>query len=232
MLMVVVLVIIAAIAIVIAPVFGGLGIDAGLFNQEGCKPPCWHGLTPGQSTSGDVDDFLANLSENQWPERDIRVYDTGCTSIRLVDNFGTGIVDLYVVDGKLTFVDSSHPNKARLGEIVDHFGDPEYFEAVLFIGIDTEVYILEVNYPQKGLGFEIRPDQENDVGQIRADMEVDTIQYFEPGDLSNYLLNRYFCSLTKTDAILRGQTEIKNFIQEWPGFGKIDIIIDDPSQNE
>jgi hypothetical protein len=230
--MVVVLAIIVALAITIAPIFGGLGIDSGLFDQEGCKPPCWHGLTPGQSTSEDVDNFLANLSETRWPERKIRAYETGCKSIRLTDNFGTGIVDIYVVDGKLTFIESSHPNKARLGEIVDYFGDPEYFEAVYAIGIDTKVYILEVNYPQKGLGFEIWPDQEKDVGQIKADMEVDTIHYFEPSDLSGYLLSKYFCSLKKNDAILRAQSEIENIIQGWPGFGKVEVIIDDPSQNK
>jgi hypothetical protein len=230
--MVFVLAIIVGPAIIITPLFGGLGIDSGLFDREGCKQPCWHGLTPGQSTSEDVDNFLANLSEIRWPERKIRTYETGCKSIRLVDNFGSGIVDIYVVDGKLTFIESSHPNKARLGEIVEYFGDPEYFEAVFGIGIDTTVYILEVNYPKKGLGFIIRPDQEKDVGQIRADMEVDTIHYFEPSDLSGYLLNRYFCSLKKPDAILRTQTEIKNFSQEWPDYGKVEVIIDDPLQNK
>ena len=115
--MIITLAIVVATAVIVAPVFDGLGINSGLFDQEGCKAPCWHGLTPGQSTSEDVDDFIVNLSENQWPEREIRAYDTGCNSIHLVDMFGMGIVDLYEVDGILTFIQSSHPNKTRLGEI-------------------------------------------------------------------------------------------------------------------
>ena len=231
-LMIIALAIIAAIAIVIAPTFGGLGIDSGLFDQEGCKPPCWHGLTPGQSTSEDVNDFLANLSRDQWPERDIRVFDTGCKSIRIFGNFNIVMADLYIVDGSLTFIQSYSPNETRLGEIVDHFGDPEYFKAVLDIGVDYKFYILEVYYPHKGLVFEILPDQEKVIGSIGADMVVSAIHYFEPGDLSSYFLSEYSCDWEKTDAILRGQTEIDNFIQEWHGFGKIDVITYDELRDE
>jgi hypothetical protein len=243
-LLILALAVIAAIAIIIAPAFGGLGIDSGLFDQQDCKSPCWNGLTPGQSTSEDVDDFLANLGQGEWSERNVNVYDTDCKSIRLVSKFE--LVDLYVVDDKLTFIRSGsfHQNKTRLGKVVDNFGQPEYFKAVLYIGFDYYVYTLEVYYPQKGLAFEILldqdkeigwtsddifgilPDKEIIVGEIRADMVVSAIHYFEPGDLSSYYLSEYFCSLEKEDAISRGQTEIENFIQEWSGFGDIDVIID------
>jgi hypothetical protein len=227
-----------------------LGMDSGLFEQEGCRPPCWNGLMPGQSTSEDVDDFLDNLVQNQWPERHIRISDSPCKSIQISDNSNTGSVDLYVVKGNLTFIRSFslYPNKPRLGEIVNYFGDPEYFKAVLYIGFDYSDYILEVYYPQKGVAFKILPDQKKDIdvvesdvfeilpdqkkisGRIGANVFVSEIHYFEPGDLSSYFLSQYSCDWEKTDAILRGQSEIDNFIQKWTGFGKIDVIIDSELQ--
>lgn len=245
---VIILAIIAAITIVFYPTFGRLGIDSGLFNKEGCKAPCWHDLTPGQSTSQDVDDFLLALPKAQWPERDIDEYVTGCKSIRLVDKFGIGTVHLDVVDGNLTFIRSSPPNKTRLGKIVDFFGDPEYFEALLYIGFDYSVYTLEIYYPRKGLAFEISTDQEKDLGmsegdilenlpgqkrissKIGADMVVSDIHYFEPGDLLSYYQSRYPCPVDETDAVRSAQSDIDNFIQKWHGYGEIDVLIDSELQ--
>lgn len=235
-------------AITVTPVTDE-SIDSGLFNKEGCKAPCWHDLTPGQSTSQDVDDFLLALPKTQWPERNIYEYVTGCKSIRLVEEPGIGIVDLYVVDNNLTFIQSFRSDKTRLEEIVKFFGDPEYFKAVLYIGFDYYVYTLEVYYPHKGVAFEIATDPDKDISwssadifrelpdqkkineKIDANMVVSAIHYFEPGDLSSYYLSRYFCTLNKTDAILRGQTETK-FTQKWHGFGEIDVLIDSELQSE
>lgn len=247
---VIVLAIIATIAIVFSPIFGGLGIDSGLFNQEGCKAPCWHDLTPGQSTSKDVDDFLFTLPKTQWPERDIHEYVTGCKSIRLVNNLETGLVDLDVVDSKLTFIRSIPSNKIQIGEIVNFFGDPEYFKAVLYIGFDYYVYTLEVYYPHKGVAFEISTDPDKDIGwssadifnklpdqekineKIDANMTVWAIHYFEPGDLLSYYQSKYPCPADETDAILSAQSDIENFIQEWSGFGEMDVMIDSELQRE
>lgn len=235
-------------AITLTPVTEELGIDSGLFNKEGCKAPCWHDLTPGQSTSQDVDNFLVALPKTQWSERYNDEYNTGCKSIRLVEP-GIGIVDLYVVDDNLTYIQPFYPNDIRLGEIVNFFGDPEYFKAVLYIGFDYSVYTLEIYYPQKGLAFEISTDQEKDLGmsegdilknlpgqekisgKVGADMVVSAVHYFESGDLSSYYLSMYSCYLNKADAILRGQTETK-FTQKWHGFGEMDVMIDSELQIE
>jgi hypothetical protein len=247
-LMVIVLAIIATIAIVFSPISGELGIDSGLFNKEGCKAPCWNDLTPGQSTSEDVDAFLAALPKTQWPNRETYEYDTGCKSIRLVDKFGIGTVYLDVVDGNLTFIRSYPPNKTRLGKIVDFFGDPEYFEALLYIGYDYSVYTLEIYYPRKGLAFEISTEQEKDLGMsegdilknlpgqekisstVGADMVVSAIHYFEPGDLLSYYQSRYPCPVNEADTLRSVQSSIENFIQEWSGFGEMDVMIDSELQ--
>jgi hypothetical protein len=159
-------------------------------------------------------------------------------------------VDLYVVDGKLTFIQIIHPTKTTLGQIVDRYGDPEYFMAILYIGFDYYVYNLEIYYPQKGLAFVISTDAENDIGRngtdifenlsyqkqvvskVEADMMVNSIQYFESGDLSSYYQSRYPCPVNQADAIDSVQSDIDNFIQEWSGFGKIDVIIDAELQNK
>ena len=208
----VVMLMILTIAIILASISGGLGIDSGLFDQGGCEPPCWHNLTPGLSSANDVDDFLSNLSRIDWPTRNVNVPGAGCESLQLIDKFRLGSVDLYVVDGKLTFIQIIHPTKIKLGKIVDYFGNPEYFMAISEIGVDYSTQILEVYYPHKGLGFEIGLDQDKGIDRIRPDMEISAIHYFEPGDLSSYYLSRYPCSLDAYNS--------EKFIQKWHGFMK------------
>lgn len=212
--------VILTIAILLVSISGGLGIDSGLFDQGSCEPPCWHNLTPGLSSADDVDDFLSNLSRIDWPTRNIYATGAGCESLQLIDKFRLGSAYLYVVDGKLTFIQLIHPTKIKLEKIVDYFGNPEYFMAVSEIGVDYSSQILEVYYPSKGLGFEIDLDLDKTIDRIRPDMEISAIHYFKPGDLSSYYLSRYPCSLDAYNS--------EKFVQKWHGFGPIDVIIYDP----
>lgn len=216
----VVMLMILTIAMILASISGGWGIDSGLFNQGGCEPPCWHNLTPGISSANDVDDFLSNLSRINWPVRNFFVPGVGCESIQLRDKFRLGSVSLYMADDKLTFIQIIHPIKIKLEKIVDYFGNPEYFMAISEIGVDYRTYTLEVYYPGKGLGFEIDLDLNKSIDGIRPDMEISAIHYFEPGDLSSYYLSRSPCSL---DAFYS-----EKFVQKWHGFGPVDVMIYDP----
>lgn len=201
------------------------GIDSDLFESESsCKAPCWHQLVPGQSTTSDVVRFLDSPRMRfWWPDRNVHKYGAQIDWIRISDRTQPRIVDLYMEDGKLTFIRSWGSTSATLGQVVEHFGPPEYVLALLAVGPERSVYVLEVYYPKRGLGFEMSAlgmgaaTDHPDVGQISADMPVEAIQYYQPGDLRSYFTVRQ-------PAFPRGELEVEKELQPWPGFGKVKVI--------
>jgi hypothetical protein len=186
-----------------------LGLDSRLFSDGACKAPCWQGLTPGESTSEDVDQFLDHLSTKDWPGRDIRLTNV-CKSIRVTDtddiSQAHALADLYIQGGKLTFVEST-PTVGlgpTLKRVTNHFGPPEYFEAVKYTGTDYNPTVLEVYYPSKGLAFQL-PIREGDVDRIDPEMQVLSIQYFEPVKM-----------------------QVEDFVQTWSGFGEVRVVTEGP----
>ncbi len=134
-------------------------MDSDLFNNESsCRPPCWHGLTPGQSTTTDVESFLDSFSTRfWWPLRSVHKFGNEIDSIRITNGGRSQSVDFYIGDGKLTFIRSRGSASVTLGQVVEHFGSPQYVRAVVEVGPETDVYALELYYPKRGLGFEISP---------------------------------------------------------------------------
>jgi hypothetical protein len=125
--------------------------------------------------------------------------------------------------GKLVYIQSVHDNMPSLGQIADHLGPPEYFEALHVIGPDGEGYALTIYYPKQGVVFEVSVDLK-DLGFIKPNMVVNDIQYFEPGDLLSYFLAHYSCDVGQEGAISDGQIHIAN-IQPWSGFGTVKVIV-------
>jgi hypothetical protein len=135
----------------------------------------------------------------------------------------TAIVDLYIEDGELAFVQSTPPLGPTLGQVINHFGQPEYFKAVEAIGPDGKLDVLEIYYPVQGIAFQLHVKSE-DAGRIKPKMRIIRIEYFPPGDLMTYLTARYSCRLGKADAELAAKNEIANYIQPWSGYAEVTLI--------
>jgi hypothetical protein len=203
-----------------------LGLDSGLFSGEPCKAPCWQNLTPGLSTEEAADRFVDDLGSEAWPGRYERVYDSGCRWIRVSDKSELGmtaIVDLYIEDGELAFLQSTPPLGPTLRQVTNQFGQPEYFKALEAIGPDGKLDVLEIYYPAQGIAFQVHVNSE-DAGRIKPNMRIIGIEYFPPGDLMTYLTARYSCRLGSVDAQLATKNEIAKYIQPWSGYGEVTLI--------
>jgi hypothetical protein len=201
------------------------GLDSGMFTGEPCKLPCWNGLTPGLSQAKEVEHFIQGLSLNNWPRRETQDYNT-CKIIQIsdsIDSPANAVVNLTVDSGKLTYIASGQKDMPNLRQIVDQLGPPEYYEALHAIGPDGEAYFLTIYYPKQGVVFQVTVDLE-DLGFIKPDMVVNDIEYFEKGDLLSYYLAAFSCSVGREGAKINAQKRIKNFIQPWSGFGKVNVI--------
>ena len=201
-------------------------IDVGLITDSPCKIPCWQNLIPGVSTEGDVNEFLAKLSKSDWPEREEYIYKTGCRWIHITDQAGLeihAVIDLYIDNGKLAFVSSSNNYLPNLDRITEHHGAPEYYQAILAVGPDSENYIVEVYYPKFGMALKLLPDQK-DVGYIRSNTPIVNVEYYPSGDLLSYFISKHSCQLGTEDSTAYALEIIEENIQPWSGFGEVNFV--------
>lgn len=167
-------------------------MDDGLLTDKPCKAPCWNGLIPGQATAQDIDEFITGVDTKKWAGSDTTVQKTGCTVIQIADKPGMtvrSLVRFYIVDGKLSYILSSHDDMPTLEQIVEHLGPPEYTKALNVIGPDNEFYSLDIFYPKQGVAFKVSVSNK-DLGFIKPKMKVSDIEYYEPGDLLNYYFGK------------------------------------------
>ncbi|MBI5295658.1 MAG: hypothetical protein HY869_09295 [Chloroflexi bacterium] len=196
----------------------GSKIDSGLFSTSSCKPPCWQNLIPGKSNNVEVDSFISSLGDIGWPFRKNHPYESKCVWKRIIDSERHYMADFYLESETLTFIQWSMPPEITLEQIVDYYGPPQYFRAV----INKDYYFLDVYYPALGMAFEISPRQE-DISYILPDMPIRAAQYFSSGDINSYLFTKFSCSYGVELAINAVENEINN-IQPWSGYGEIKAI--------
>lgn len=199
-------------------------IDSGLFSQSMCKPPCWQNLTPGLSSAEDLDQFVKSLESHGWRELVYRRKQSECLWRRIVVLDNSRLVDFYLVDEKLTFINQSvTPPEITLQQVVFQYGSPQYFQSVISIGHEVDVYAVEVYYPNLGMAFVISPPS-GDLNQILPDMPIRSIQYFPVGDMKSYLTGKYACDFGYDIAANMADDEIAKYVQEWLGFGEVKVI--------
>lgn len=201
-------------------------LDEGLLSDKPCKAPCWNGLTPGQSTGKDVDQFIDNLNPKLWASRSGKVYETGCKLVKIGDKPGIVVeaaVNFNIDHGELIYIQSFHNGMPNLKQITDHLGPPEYFKALNVKGPDGSFYSVDIYYPNQGVTFRVSVTNK-DLGFIKPGMRVTDIQYFEPGTLLDYFVAKYGCSSGREVAEQYGQIDINKYIQPWTGFGSVQVI--------
>ncbi len=107
---------------------------------------------------------------------------------------------------------------------MEHFGPPEYMEALLAVGPDGYGELLEVYYPKRGLSFKMNPwgmggSPHQPVGQIHENLQVDQIEYYQPGDLLSYFMAKHGYGPSYA------QEEIDANIRPWSGFGTVQLTL-------
>lgn len=198
-------------------------LDSGLFSQASCKPPCWQDLMPGMSSSNDVKRFVDSLSLDDWPTKRYHTYDYGCLWIRTSDKENHYLADFYLEEEKLAFLIWVMPARITLQQIVDYYGEPQYFWATISSGDAGDIYLVRIYYPSLGIAFEVLA-QPKDVNSILPSMKVMAVHYFVKGDINSYFVARYSCIYGSETATTIAQNHISIYIQPWSGFGEVKAI--------
>ncbi len=205
-----------------------------------CKPPCWNGLIPGQSTREETIQVLVQLVANGQAHHikengeNLVVFPTGLTA--------SGRVDLVVKAGVLHTIHSEIVFDYSLGDLVTVVGPPEFvypYKGGADSGVQCdpcagwtpgsydEYYVpVYLVYPTQGLLYGMRVPN-NGFGCLCPQMRVRYYCYYPPTTIQDMLGRLEEISrgsgeaLDVTDlCVIRLSGAEENGLGEWHGFGK------------
>jgi len=204
-------------------------VEPGLAHGIPCKPPCWQGLIPGESTAQEAEKAMEQLRVSGWADSidgDVswgyHIYPSPFTT--------HGSIHVNMNDGIVAKINGSILFYYPVGTLIEQFGGPEGLYLVSKGGtvcssceewkppepptapvMSSPVHLL---YPNQGLWF-LTLVPLSGLGCICPEMKVVSFCYYAPISMQEALDNNYLANLC-TD-VLTGITE--EDLAEWHGFG-------------
>jgi hypothetical protein len=197
-------------------------VAQGLLTGEPCEPPCWQGLTPGQSTEQEIAALL-DASE-QVDAGSLRRESTGCGLVTYWRNRETlssfsppsGWTSSYACtsDKVLKVVMEYLAYEVELQQLLDNYGAPDALRAQP-AGIPERPYV-EVNlyYPARGLMCQLELATEDE--PLQPETRVVRAWYFEPTSLESLADPGSGVPFPPAEFA-------SDALQEWPGYGPIEV---------
>lgn len=185
-----------------------------------CSPPCWNGITPGETQ---LPQALESLKSN--PEiAPATVRSMGSWYIfndEIIWSFRTGGNGrLYILDDTVSMISLNLQGMMEFGgmefeEAVQIFGTPEFIYNSPAQG-DFVWYNIFVIYPQRGIlfGYSETKIKRYMRAEIRPDIPLGFIMFYDPERYEEYIDAELLSFALPAKAFLEG-------LQPWNGYGKI-----------
>ncbi len=189
-----------------------------ILKESNCQPPCWNGLTPGETTFDaasqivkelpDVDQ--ANIAElkhlgevfNKW----IRFYIVRDDLLTKKQTNGA----LYFINDKLAAVLLQPNVGGTFGEMVEMVGEPE---TILSLQSPRAILVKAI-LPSSGITFEFYAESD----QFSAETKIDNVMFFDPLQYEQ-LLDAEMFSLGDY-----GANDTKKMMHPWRGYGSVEEL--------
>jgi hypothetical protein len=165
-------------------------LDTSLLTGEPCEPPCWQGLTPGESTEEDVAEFMRTTrfvdTRTVYRGRITRAGEVVGVSIQWRSTFGGGrgynSFDIHA--GVLSHI-TIHPDyDLTLERLIGRHGPPEKYNANLS-GYERQWIDVTLYYPTHG--FTVYLVLYPNDATLRPDSSVESVWYFRAAQLGRFL---------------------------------------------
>ena len=216
-------------ALLIAAICSGCGepppLDMGLLTGEPCEPPCFRGLTPGVSTHEEVNQFV-RTSGFVNPQSLFRSTFTRLTrsgeEVAGVGIYwhsragGIGRRNHFSIEGGVLKDITINPDYTlTLGRLIDRYGPPEKYRAILPIG-GPLYYDVTLYYPTHGFTVDLVVPYDD--GTLQPESTVADVWYFRAAPLERFLELR-------REAGMGGPTPARllELLHDWEGYGPIEL---------
>ena len=165
-----------------------------LLTGEPCEPPCWQGLTPGESTLQEVNEFVrtAGFVNPQTLFRSGVSRDGQRVGVSIewasAAGRGRGYNDFIVEGGVLKHITIYPDYDLTLERLFERYGPPEKYATSLlsFVRLDVEVTLF---YPTHG--FTVDLVLPYDDRTLQPESRVVSVWYFRAAPLERFLELRY-----------------------------------------
>jgi hypothetical protein len=196
-------------------------VISGVIQDTSCSPPCWKGITPGQTTRQETLSILNALPEvDQSTIRPMSV-------VNVNDSYYWDFIphtgDIWArvfIDQDIVFAVNFFPDKKGLplGTAIQYLGEPEKILVIWVNGDKSFVTIYSI-YQSKGvvLASLIMPYHRDELAEVNSETLVDGFWYFEPGLFTELMTSNYVVNLNPEVLSQR--------IRPWPGYGDITQLI-------
>ena len=197
-------------------------VDRSLLTGDPCEPPCWQGLTPGESTLEDVNEFMRTsgfvspLTVHRSALRIAGGERVGLSIWWQSNVWGAGGSNNFDIHGGVLDSITIHPHyDVTLGRLINRYGPPEKYVAFLPIG-GPLYYDVTLYYPAHG--FTVHLALRYDDPTLRPETGVGSVWYFRAAPLEQFLELRReqgYSSSTPHEAL--------QYMHDWQGYGAIDL---------
>jgi hypothetical protein len=199
-------------------------LDTSLLTGEPCEPPCWQGLTPGESTEEDVAEFMratrfvdtrsvrrssyTRLTRGGEEVAGVIIYWRSTAGLSTCNRFS-------IEEGVLKYITICPDSGVTLGRLIDRYGPPEKYRAILQ-GFERRWVDVTLFYPTHGFTvyFMLSPDDMT----LEPESQVAEVWYFQAAPLERFLELRY-------EAGSGGPTpgKLLELLRDWQGYGPIPL---------
>jgi hypothetical protein len=195
-------------------------VEPGLVYGEPCRPPCWRGMIPGQTTRQEAEHAIEHLRSSGWANR---IDGGGSGGYVIMPSTSPYVGTILVafenevvnrISGEISFDYS-------VEQMLEQFGEPEWLYVVT--GSPQKRTCVEwqpvakgslpsspvhMYYPQQGLWFQVLVP-ENGLGLICPEMLATGFVYYSPRSISEALNDEDVVTTTA------GEQDL----EKWHGFG-------------
>jgi hypothetical protein len=194
-----------------------------LLTGEPCEPPCWQGLTPGESTEQDVYEFVQT---SELVDRcggifcsDITTAAAGVigVSIQWGSTHGRGGGDFNIQDGVLEDMFIYPSYHLTLEDLIERYGPPDKFH-VMVTGLHVPALEVTLFYPSYGFTADLELPVDEPV--LRPESSIVRLWHSRAGPLETFieLGISYLGSYLGTSP-----EQWSESLRDWPGYGAIEV---------
>jgi hypothetical protein len=116
-----------------------------------CRPPCWYGITPGQTNQEEALKILKGIPEINWQSINSDLFLS-----KLADGYRWKFINAKETDGEIAFsngiTEAIHiePGNSTIAKIFDLYGEPDTYLA-FYQSIEFTIWGVYLFYPERGL---------------------------------------------------------------------------------
>ncbi len=222
------LVVLINLGCLIVGLCGGCGepppLDRSLLTGEPCEPPCWQGLTPGESTEEDVAEFMrttrfvdaGSVRRSSYTRLTQGGEEVAGVVIHWRSSWGLSACnDFCVEEGVLNSITICPSPGVTLGGLIERYGAPEKYIANLQ-GYERRWIDVTLFYPTHGFTvyFTLTPED----ATLQPESSVASVWYFRAAPLERFIELGW-------EAGYYGTTPARwpEFLRDWSGYGPIEL---------